>query len=261
MGDAARALGPAATVGTAAAGPAAAARAGSTAAVTVQEAVSAAFQEEWGRIVATLIRTTGDWDTAEECAQDAFALALASWPRQGIPRRPGAWLTTVARNRAVDRVRRASAGAAKLQEVALSSDRGGWGGGLGDFGGGNGDGDGDGDESGISDDRLRLMFTCCHPALALDAQVALTLRTLAGLTTSEIARAFLVPEPPWRNGWCGPSARFATPVSPSASRRPTCCRSEPARCWRCCTCCSTRGTRPPRAPSWFGPGCAPRRSA
>jgi RNA polymerase sigma-70 factor (ECF subfamily) len=119
---------------------------------------------------------TGDWDVAEECAQDAFALALATWPRQGVPRRPGAWLTTVARNRAIDRIRRAATGAARLQEVAMRSDPS----------GASGSADGD--------DRLRLMFTCCHPALSLDAQVALTLRTLAGLTTAEIARAFLVAE-------------------------------------------------------------------
>src|SRR5262249_59500640 len=96
----------------------------------------------------------------------------------GVPRNPGAWLTTTARNRAIDRLRRTATGAAKLQEVAVLA----------------GDDRGD-DESGVGDDRLRLIFTCCHPALALEAQVALTLRTLAGLTTSEIARAFLVPEP------------------------------------------------------------------
>ncbi len=123
---------------------------------------------------------TGDWDVAEECAQDAFALALERWPRDGVPRNPGAWLTTTARNRALDRLRRAATGAAKLQEVAVLSPP---------------DEPSDGDESGVEDDRLRLIFTCCHPALSVEAQVALTLRTLAGLTTAEIARAFLVPEP------------------------------------------------------------------
>ena len=141
-------------------------------------AVDEAFQAEWGRIVAHVIRLTGDWDLAEECAQDAFTKAVELWPRDGIPTSPAAWLKTTARNRAIDRLRRTTAGAAKLQEVAMSS-------GV--------------DEavevgsSGIADDRLRLMFTCCHPALPIEAQVALTLRTLAGLTTSEIARAFLVP--------------------------------------------------------------------
>ena len=122
---------------------------------------------------------TGDWDLAEECTQDAFALALSRWRRDGVPRRPGAWLTTAARHRAVDRLRRAATGATKLQEVTVVS---------------SADERGDHDESGVADDRLRLIFTCCHPALAVDAQVALTLRTLAGLTTAEIARAFLVPE-------------------------------------------------------------------
>jgi RNA polymerase sigma-70 factor, ECF subfamily len=130
-------------------------------------------------VVASLIRVTGDWDLAEECAQDAFARALERWPRDGVPRNPGAWLTTTARNRALDRLRHAHVAAAKETELAMR---------------GFTDGPGDWDDSGINDDRLRLMFTCCHPALSLEAQVALTLRTLAGLTTAEIARAFLVPE-------------------------------------------------------------------
>jgi len=144
-------------------------------------AVARAFRTEWGRVVATLIRVTGDWDLAEECAQDAFTLALERWPRDGVPRTPGAWLTTTARNRAVDRLRRATTGVGKLQEAALLSRPR--------------DEPGPDDPSGVGDDRLRLIFTCCHPALSVEAQVALTLRTLAGLTTAEIARAFLVPEP------------------------------------------------------------------
>jgi RNA polymerase sigma-70 factor (ECF subfamily) len=145
----------------------------------IRAAISEAFREEWGRIVATLIRTTGDWDLAEECAQGAFERALKTWPRDGIPRRPGAWLTTTARNLATDRLRRAAVGATKLKAVASIPRH---------------DDSHDHDESSIPDDRLRLMFTCCHPALRLEARVALTLRTLAGLTTTEIARAFLVPE-------------------------------------------------------------------
>jgi RNA polymerase sigma-70 factor (ECF subfamily) len=137
-------------------------------------------------VVATLIRMTGDWDLAEECAQDAFAAALERWPRDGVPRRPGAWLTTTARNRALDRLRRGATEAAKLRERAAL-----WPGGEPDEGGG----DGDGDDGTVRDDRLRLIFTCCHPALPLEARVALTLRTLAGLTTAEIARALLVSEP------------------------------------------------------------------
>jgi RNA polymerase sigma-70 factor (ECF subfamily) len=144
----------------------------------VQAAVSEAFRGEWGRVVATLIRATGDWDLAEECAQGAFERALETWSRDGIPDRPGAWLTTTARNLATDRLRRAAVGGTKLRAVAsVPRD------------------DEPPDDSGVPDDRLRLMFTCCHPALKLEARVALTLRTLAGLTTAEIARAFLVSEP------------------------------------------------------------------
>jgi RNA polymerase sigma-70 factor, ECF subfamily len=157
-----------------------------TADVTVvRAAVDAAFREEWGRVVATLIRVTGDWDLAEECAQDAFAMALQRWPADGVPRRPGAWLTTAARNRAIDVLRRRTVGAAKLREVAALSVEPAAGSASGP----------ETDHSGVPDDRLRLMFTCCHPALTLEARVALTLRTLAGLTTAEIARAFLASEP------------------------------------------------------------------
>jgi RNA polymerase sigma-70 factor (ECF subfamily) len=150
-------------------------------------AVAEAFAEEWGRIVATLIARTGDWDLAEDCAQQAFAEAVRRWPRDGVPRQPGAWLTTVARNRAVDRLRhermtqqrlRAATELMSATQPPDEPDRGVH----------------EQDESGIADDRLRLMFTCCHPALPLEGRVALTLRTLAGLTTAEIARAFFVPE-------------------------------------------------------------------
>jgi RNA polymerase sigma-70 factor (ECF subfamily) len=150
--------------------------------VTVAEAVEAAYRDEWGRIVATLIRITGNWDLAEECAADAFAAALQRWPRDGVPDRPGAWLTTTARNRAIDVLRREKVGAAKLAEMMLLDS-------------GSAPSAPAGDPSGVADDRLRLIFTCCHPALSLEARVALTLRTLAGLTTAEIARAFLSSEP------------------------------------------------------------------
>jgi len=147
----------------------------------VGAAVAGAFREEWGRVVATLIKTTGDWDLAEDCAQEAFAQALRRWPRDGIPGRPGAWLTTVARNRAFDRLRRSVNEASKLREAAALAPPG-------------EPPPGAGLPGDIPDDRLRLIFTCCHPALALEARVALTLRTLTGLSTAEIARAFLVPE-------------------------------------------------------------------
>jgi RNA polymerase sigma-70 factor, ECF subfamily len=135
------------------------------------DALARAHREEWGRIVATLIRVTGDWTLAEDSAQDAFEQALARWGTDGVPSNPGAWLTTVAKNKAIDRIRRSATERAKLQEVMVMES--------------------DDDEL---DDRLRLIFTCCHPALTLETRVALTLRTVAGLSTTEIARAFLVPE-------------------------------------------------------------------
>ncbi|SFE59685.1 RNA polymerase sigma factor, sigma-70 family [Actinacidiphila alni] len=130
--------------------------------------------------MAAVIALTGDWDLAEECAQDAFARALERWPADGVPRSPGAWLTTTARNRALDRVRRAANERRKLREVAVlapveaPTEPP--------------------DDGAVPDDRLRLIFTCCHPALPLPSRVALTLRTLTGLSTAQIARAFLVPE-------------------------------------------------------------------
>ncbi|WP_280480213.1 RNA polymerase sigma factor [Nocardia cyriacigeorgica] len=148
-----------------------------TAPQEIRAAVDTAFRDEWGQVVATLIGLTGDWDLAEDCAQEAFAAALTTWPRDGVPSRPGAWLTTTARNRATDRLRRETAAAAKLRGLAVlardpiepPTDR-------------------------IPDERLRLIFTCCHPALPFPARVALTLRTLAGLSTAEIAKAFLTAE-------------------------------------------------------------------
>ncbi len=135
------------------------------------------FRDQWGRVLAALIGFLGDFDLAEEAAQEAFAIAAERWPRDGIPTSPGSWLITTARNRAIDRVRRDRTLAAKtrLLEVLEASED-------------------DMDPTTFPDERLELVFTCCHPALAIDAQVALTLRTLGGLTTGEIARAFLVPE-------------------------------------------------------------------
>ena len=144
-------------------------------------AVEEAFHQEWGRVVATLIRITGDWDLAEECAQDAFEKALKRWSADGIPSRPGAWLTTVARNRALDRLRRKKTETIKVREAIDLSNT-------------IDPTETDDERCGIRDERLRLIFTCCHPALPFEARIALTLRTLAGLTTAEIARAFLVPE-------------------------------------------------------------------
>jgi RNA polymerase sigma-70 factor (ECF subfamily) len=138
------------------------------------------FRDEWGCVLATLIGFLGDFDIGEEAAQEAFALAAERWPRDGWPAKPGAWLTTTARNRAIDRIRRDRSLVEKTKLLAVPEAA-------------EDDVD-DLDDATIPDERLELIFTCCHPALALDAQVALTLRTLGGLTTDEIARAFLVPE-------------------------------------------------------------------
>ena len=139
-----------------------------------------AFRDQWGRVLAALIGFLGDFDLAEEATQEAFAIAAARWPRDGAPSNPGVWLVTTARNRAIDRIRRDRTLAAKtrlLEVPETAQDRM------------------DTDATTFPDERLELVFTCCHPALATDAQVALTLRTLGGLTTPEIARAFLVGEP------------------------------------------------------------------
>jgi RNA polymerase sigma-70 factor, ECF subfamily len=140
------------------------------------------FREESGRAVATLIRVLGDFDLAEEAVQEAFAVALERWPRDGLPDNPGAWITATARNRAIDRLRREARLREKTEDLrriaALEASA-----------------EEPVSDTAIRDDRLRLIFTCCHPALGVDAQVALTLRTLGGLTTPEIARAFIVPEP------------------------------------------------------------------
>ncbi len=135
------------------------------------------FRERWGQVLAALIGFLGDFDLAEEAAQEAFATAAERWPQDGAPSNPTAWLVATARNRAIDRIRRTRTLAAKtrLLEVAQATED-------------------SSDEMTFQDERLELVFTCCHPALATDAQVALTLRTLGGLTTGEIARAFLVGE-------------------------------------------------------------------
>ena len=143
--------------------------------------VEEVFKAEWGGLVATLIRHLGDFDLAEDSAQEAFAIAADRWPRDGVPTSPRAWLLTTARHRALDRIRRDRNLEAKketlkfLAEPFEEPDR--------DF------------DDEIEDDRLRLIFTCCHPALAMEARVALTLRALGGLSTPEIAKAFLIPEP------------------------------------------------------------------
>jgi len=148
-------------------------------------AIDAVYRSDWGGIVATLIRLTGDFDMAEEAAQEAFAAAVAEWPSTGIPDSPRAWIIQIARRKAIDRMRRrtnleeklrAQAAAGLIRTTTAPEEPA--------F-----------DSGAITDERLRLIFTCCHPALALESQIALTLRMLGGLETDEIARAFLVPEP------------------------------------------------------------------
>jgi RNA polymerase sigma-70 factor, ECF subfamily len=177
----------------AARGPRAVAAAAAVTTAVTTEAAGILFRREYGRCVAALIRFLGDIDAAEEAVQDAFTVAVARWPAEGLPPNPGAWIVTTARNRAIDRLRResvrderhaqahhlygpaagqAAAGSAPAQENEEEEE----------------------EETAVPDDRLRLIFTCCHPALGQPAQVALTLRLLGGLETAEIARAFLVPE-------------------------------------------------------------------
>src|SRR2546426_1332203 len=148
-----------------------------------QGLVDRVFRQESGRAVATLVRVLGDFDLAEEAVQEAFTVAVGRWPRDGLPDNPGAWITRTARNKAIDRLRRERNLQAKTEALKHLAE-------LESM-----DSGGTATEHSIPDDRLRLVFTCCHPALPLEARVALTLRTLGGLTTPEIARAFLVSEP------------------------------------------------------------------
>jgi RNA polymerase sigma-70 factor (ECF subfamily) len=140
-------------------------------------ALEQVFRDEWGRVLAALIGLLGDFELAEEAAQEAFAVAAERWPQDGTPANPRAWLVTTARNRAIDRLRRDRTLATKVRLLDVPEQT-----------------EDTVEETTIPDERLELLFTCCHPALALDSQVALTLRTLGGLTTEQIARAFLVPE-------------------------------------------------------------------
>jgi RNA polymerase sigma-70 factor (ECF subfamily) len=145
----------------------------------VQPSIEQVFREEWGRAVAILTRVLGDLELAEDAVQDAFATALERWPRDGVPRTPGAWIVTTARNRAIDRIRRDRVFRQKAELLARLESLP----------------EEEQDVTAIPDDRLALVFTCCHPALAAEGRVALTLREVGGLTTGEIARAFLVSEP------------------------------------------------------------------
>src|SRR5262249_53648829 len=145
-------------------------------------AIEKVYRSDWGRIVATLIRLFGDFELAEDVAQEAFAAAVDQWRPSAIPESPRAWLISAARHKAIDRIRRKTRFAEKLESYTFEEKSRAQ----------VSDPEPDFDGAEISDDRLRLIFTCCHPALALDTQVALTLRTLCGLETEEIARGFLV---------------------------------------------------------------------
>ena len=186
----------------------------------------AVFRREHGQIIASLIRLCGSFDRAEEAMQEAFAAALHHWAEHGVPDNPAAWITAAAYRKLIDARRRERTRREKLPlleyEAALTNT----------------------EEpvlpetlpSEIPDDRLRLIFTCCHPALNREAQIALTLRTLGGLSTGEIARAFLVPEPiPWRNGWCVQSARSRKRAFRTKYRRLTHYPSAGQRCRRSST--------------------------
>src|SRR5271170_8047356 len=139
------------------------------------------YREEFGRIVASLIHLVGDFDLAEDAAQEAFATAVQQWRREGIPQNPRAWIVGTARHKAIDRIRRQARFSERREELIRMLEQEG------------ADPEGSAEKGVLADERLRLIFTCCHPALARDAQVALALRTLCGLTTEEIAKAFLTP--------------------------------------------------------------------
>ena len=149
--------------------------------MSVEDAITRVHHDQWARVVAALTRRFGDLDIAEEAAAEAFATAVERWPTDGVPANPGGWLTTTATRKAIDRIRRENKRDDKHKEAALVDDPA-----------ENDDPPGPADA--IDDERLRLIFTCCHPALAMENRVALTLRMVAGLTMPEIARAFLVPE-------------------------------------------------------------------
>ena len=183
-----------------------------------RETVDAVYRAESRRVLATLIRLLGDFDLAEEALHDAVRAALEQWPRDGVPANPRAWLVSTGRFKAIDGMRRRARFDASLADLAeqldaSTSDAAEW------------------DDEGVEDDRLRLIFTCCHPALSPEAQVALTLREVCGLTTEEIARAFLTAaRHRWPSGSCAPRRRSATRAFPIRCRRRPSCRIGWTRC-------------------------------
>jgi RNA polymerase sigma-70 factor, ECF subfamily len=186
--------------------------------MTAAAQIETTFRAEHGRVLAALISQLGGFTLAEDALQDALVEALARWPAAGVPRNPGAWLTTAARRRAIDRLRRAATlerNAVLLDSLASQDEP-------------------EMDDS-IPDDRLKLMFTCCHPTLALEAQVALTLHTLGGLSTQEVARAFLVPVPTMAQRLARARSKIRNAGIPIACRPPICCRNGWTRCWQSST--------------------------
>jgi len=194
---------------------------------SIAAAVAEAHRREWAFVLAATVRLTRDLDLAEECVQDAYAKALTTWASRGVPANPGAWLTTVARRRALDLLRREATRRRslplllddqvepELEEIAAHE---------------------------IADDRLRLIFTCCHPAIAPEAQVALTLRLLCGLSTAEVARAFLVSESTMAARITRAKKKIAAARIPYRVPPPTSCPHASTPSSRSCTCCSQPST-------------------
>ena len=184
--------------------------------ILTEDPIERVFRDQWAYVLAALIGFLGDFDLAEEATQEAFAIAAETWVRDGTPASPGVWLITTARRRAIDRIRRDRVLAAKtrLLDVPEAAED-------------------TVDETVFPDERLELVFTCCHPALATDAQVALTLRTLGGLTTTEIARAFLVGEATMAQRLVRAKHKIKAAGIPSGSRPPICCPtgSPPSSRW------------------------------
>jgi RNA polymerase sigma-70 factor (ECF subfamily) len=195
----------------------------------VAAAVAEAHRREWAFVLAATVRVTRDIDLAEECVQDAYAQALATWADRGVPAKPGAWLTTVARRRALDLLRREVTLRRALPLLVDDEPAAAAGGPF-------------------PDDRLRLVFTCCHPALPRAAQVALTLRVVCGLTTAQIAKAFLVGAT-MAAGSREPRRRSPLPASRTGCRRWPICPNAPRPFWPWFTCCSRPGTPRRSAPT------------
>ena len=211
----------------------------------VQDAITRAHREDWARVVASLTRRFGDLDIAEESAAEAFAVAVERWPADGVPPNPGGWLTTTANRKAIDRIRRESKRDNKQQEARMLYD------------------DNSPEPLGaIDDERLRLIFTCCHPALAIETRVALTLRMVGGLTVPEIARAFLVQESTVGQRITRAKAKIKTRAFPTGCPPPRISRSASPAYLLCCISSSTRATWPQApTPNRCARTSRPRRSA